>query len=336
MDNSSAVFFIVCGVIVGWVAFWAVVSHMSKQRLSNAPPGSRAKKVMDFIGFMQILPLLPIIPIVLLWMLLVKLPITTLYRWRKGKREVFKLRRRWEETRKEWAVSDLENARSEKTRMFLVEDAEVERERSSSLPGKSTQISAEIRRAWFESLPAELRMEIYSYLDYGEFLHGLEDDLIHMAVERCLTRLKLLSLSSIRLCSSDPLTLNFFVLGMALRLKSVNKFFWYDKPEETIDREQRATFIYHMDTFQHNRRAGRLACYTCLRLRGKNEFSEDQRTGDFKRFGVQETERRCFDCQVAQREVTWTKRLIRRMNQLEKRIWVRAARLFRRDLEAPG
>ena len=63
-------------------------------------------------------------------------------------------------------------------------------------------------------------------------------------------------------------------LGMALRLHRVNRFVRNDNPEESIDREQRATFVYHADTFQHNQRAGRLACFSCLKLRDKGEFSE--------------------------------------------------------------
>ena len=164
---------------------------------------------------------------------------------KRGKQEVVKLRKRWEGQRRGWATDDLENAGSEK--QMLAECEEV--------PSSQTEPSEPIAPAGksrLESLPAELRMEIYSYLDYG----------------------------------------------IALRLRLVSRFLRNDKPYESIEREQQQTYVYHADTFQHNRKAGRLACYTCLRLRDKDDFSDELRTGEYKRFGVKETERRCFDCQL--------------------------------------
>ena len=246
----------------------------------NAPPGSRAKKVIDVINVIQILPLLPIVPVIVLWVICVKRPIEFLVRRGKGRAEVVKLRRAWEGNRREWAKSDLETARSEKAALFQPEEVSKDRKTSTTATVQSVQTSTGPGKSRLETLPPELRIEVYRYLDYG----------------------------------------------ILLRLKSVSRFFWYDTPEENIDREQRATFVYHADTFQHNRKAGRLACYTCLKLRSKNDFSEDCRTGDFKRFGSQETERRCFDCQVTNNEVTWTRRLGRRWDRLEARIWNRFRR----------
>ena len=274
VDTESGAFFAVCGTIVGWIGFWAFVSKVVRDANRNAPPGSRAKKVLDAINVIQILPLLPLIPIILAWVYFVKKPIEWVIRRGKGQAEVVKLRRAWEANRRAWARSDLETARSEKTALFQVEELSTDRKASATSTIQSLPIVAEAGKSQLESLPPELRIEVYRYLDYG----------------------------------------------ILLRLKSVSRFFWYDKPEENIEREQRATFVYHADTFQHNRKGGRLACYMCLRLRGKNDFSEDRRTGDFKRFGSQETERRCFDCQVANGEVTWTRRLGRRWNRLEAKI----------------
>lgn len=278
IDTSSAAFFAVCGTIVGWIGFWAIVSKIVRDANRNALPGSRAKKAIDAINLIQILPLLPLVPLVVIWIVCVKKPIEILERQSKGRMEVVKLRRAWEGRRREWASDDLETARAEKEGLFKVVERPVEVGGSSKVPQvHSVEVSARPGQSRFEALPAELRLDIYRRLDYG----------------------------------------------VALRLKAVSRFLWNDMPEESLDREQRATFVYHADTFAHNRKAGRLACYTCLRLRSKGEFSDDRRTGNFKRFGSQETERRCFDCQVIKGEVTWTRRLGRGWNRLETRIWDR-------------
>lgn len=116
---------------------------------------------------------------------------------------------------------------------------------------------------------------------------------------------------------------------MAMRLSCVNRFLRDDKPYESIDREQRATYVYHADTFLHNRKQGRLSCFSCLRVRDKIEFSEDLRTGDYKRFGIKETDRRCFDCQVKKGEITWGRVMGRRMGRWEQRTWDRLVGLVK-------
>ena len=107
----------------------------------------------------------------------------------------------------------------------------------------------------FESLPAELRIHIYSLLDYGT----------------------------------------------ALRLAQVNRFFYYDRPFNSIDREQRVTFLYYADSFARNK--GRLACYECLRVRSRSDFLPEHRSGDLDRFGNREMDRRCYDCVVKIQDV---------------------------------
>ena len=124
-------------------------------------------------------------------------------------------------------------------------------------------------------LPAEIRLMIYSELDYGT----------------------------------------------ALTLMKVNKFFYFDRPGNGVDREQRATFVYHAESFVRNK--GRLACYGCLRMREKGEFEEGQRTGEFERFALLELERRCFDCRVEKGVVAWPrwKRLRRYIESKRKGGW---------------
>jgi hypothetical protein len=275
MDNSDAVFFAVCGSIVGWIGVWTFVRVVVTQFNRNAPAGSRAKKAIDAITLIQVLPFLTLVPIFVIWTLGVKRPLQRWGQRRRGKKEVVKLRKRWAEQRREWAMSDLENARSEKEVLAEIEGVSSSMEQSDPV--------AAAGKSQLECLPAELRMEIYSYLDYG----------------------------------------------IALRLGVVSRSLRNDKPYESIEREQRATFVYHADTFQHNRKAGRLACYTCLRLRDKDEFSEDLRIREYKRFGVKETERRCFDCQVVKGEVAWGRVLSRRMDRFETKLWNRIVGVFK-------
>ena len=120
-------------------------------------------------------------------------------------------------------------------------------------------------------------------------------------------------------------------LGMAIRLHCINRFIRSDNPEESIDREQRATYIYHADTFQHNRKAGRFACFSCLKLKEKGEFGEDRRTGEYKRYGVKDVERRCFDCQVVKGEKSWKDILRWRMGRWEAMMWSHLTGIFGRD-----
>ena len=101
----------------------------------------------------------------------------------------------------------------------------------------------------FATLPAELRIQIYSLLDYGT----------------------------------------------SLRLSTANRFFYFERPYESIDKEQRMTFLFYAEAFSHNK-GRRLACYECLRARSRGDFLEEYRTGEFGRFGDRELDRRCFDC----------------------------------------
>ena len=112
-----------------------------------------------------------------------------------------------------------------------------------------------------------------------------------------------------------------FDYGTALNLMRVNRFFYFDKPAKGIDREQRATYVYHAETFTQNK--DRLACYGCLRIREKDAFEEMCRTGDFERFAVLDLERRCFDCRVEKGELAWPrwKRLVRYIRSNRKGEW---------------
>ena len=109
----------------------------------------------------------------------------------------------------------------------------------------------------FERLPAEIRLEIYSYLNYST----------------------------------------------ALKLSRVSRYFKNDKPADGVDREQRATYIYHAETFRRNRK--RLACYSCLRVRPRAEFLKDKRKGDFDQYGPKQYDRVCFDCQTEKGQIPW-------------------------------
>jgi hypothetical protein len=107
------------------------------------------------------------------------------------------------------------------------------------------------RRNCFYNLPAELRLEIYSYLDYGQ----------------------------------------------ALRLQSVSRFFRNDYPYEAIDREQRATYVYHAETWAGNKRKEKLGCYTCLRLLPMGSFSKENKTKERQRYGLDDVGRICRACE---------------------------------------
>ena len=87
-------------------------------------------------------------------------------------------------------------------------------------------------------------------------------------------------------------------LGDALVLGSVCQSFRNDRPDDGVGREQRATYVYHAETFKRNREQHRLGCFTCLRVLDRNAFRESQRTGAFDLFGTMEFERICFDCEV--------------------------------------
>lgn len=107
-DTSEVFFWAFCGCFVGWFVVWGVIVVVVKQSYPNAPPGSRAKRVIETIEFVQIIPLLPLVPIFLVWRLAVRQP---LERWRQrriGKQQAVKLRRQWHSARQQWAMDDLE------------------------------------------------------------------------------------------------------------------------------------------------------------------------------------------------------------------------------------
>ena len=135
----------------------------------------------------------------------------------------------------------------------------------------------------FENLPAELRIHIYSLLDYGT----------------------------------------------ALRLARANRFFYYDRPFNSIEKEQRLTFLYYAESFAGNK--GRLACYECLRLRPRADFLPEHRSGELDRFGNREMERHCYDCVVKIQDVEkkrlwrlafrrWKKRTFHRTNDRQESV----------------
>ena len=119
-----------------------------------------------------------------------------------------------------------------------------------------------------------------------------------------------------------------------MRLHLVNRFIQNDNPGESIDREQRAIFVYHADTFQRNKKAGRLACFSCMKLKDKGEFSDDRRTGEYKRYGTKDVERRCFDCQVVKGEKSWKEVLRWKMGHWEAMVWKRLVGVFEREPSA--
>ena len=94
--------------------------------------------------------------------------------------------------------------------------------------------------------------------------------------------------------------------GTALRLEQVCRFFRNDVPAQGVDREQRATYLYHAETFAKNKE--RLACFSCLRILPLTAFMDEQRRGEYARFGVMESERICFECQMQKGHVPWTRR----------------------------
>ena len=124
----------------------------------------------------------------------------------------------------------------------------------------------------YEKLPKELRLQIYSYLDYGA----------------------------------------------ALSLSQASRYFLRDAPAEGVDREQRATYVYHAETFKKNRK--RLACFVCLRVLERNAFEKANRRGEYDRFGALEFERICFECSVDKGHVSsfelWKRTTARRVRRI--------------------
>ena len=62
-DSSYGIFLASVGCIAGWIGFWAAVASIVRAHNRNAPPGSRAKRVMDAINIILVVPLLPLVPI---------------------------------------------------------------------------------------------------------------------------------------------------------------------------------------------------------------------------------------------------------------------------------
>lgn len=275
--NSDAIFFACCGCIIAWLGLWAFIGRIYKEFNPNAPPGSKAKKTLDAINVIQTLPLLPLVPIFVIWILGIKRPIERFFARRRQRKEVVRLRRQWRDERRELARGDIEEARSEKSGLFVssekVEDVDEPQIRESRPQSGESRL---------ERLPAELRMEIYSYLDYG----------------------------------------------MALTLGRANRFIQRDEPWESIDREQRAIFVYHADTFKHNQKADRLACFSCLRVRAKGNFDEANRTGAFTRYGLRDIERMCLDCRSATKKMKFGESMVWRLGKWEKRTYNRIVRFF--------
>lgn len=96
-----------------------------------------------------------------------------------------------------------------------------------------------------------------------------------------------------------------FDYGTALNLERVSKFFYTDQPARGVDREQRATFVYHAETFKRNE--NRLACYGCLRIRKMKAFETAFRTDKFQKFAESELDRRCFECRLDNGDVKWAR-----------------------------
>lgn len=94
--------------------------------------------------------------------------------------------------------------------------------------------------------------------------------------------------------------------GTALRLERVCRYFREDVPAQGVDREQRATYVYHAETFAKNK--GRLACYSCVRILPRDAFDGDQRSGKYERFGIMELERICAKCQIKKGGISWATR----------------------------
>jgi hypothetical protein len=169
--------------------------------------------------------------------------------------------------RQKWAREEMQLARKERR-----------------VPNLPRSWIAELEASWkkkkskyfrFHELPAEIRLQIYSYFDYGT----------------------------------------------ALNLMQVSKFFYRDRPEDGIEMEQRAAYLFHAETFARNK--DRLACFGCSRMRERVAFEVQRRTGEFERYAERDVERRCFDCQVKGGEIArprW-RRLVRYFKANSKRSW---------------
>ena len=178
--------------------------------------------------------------------------------WRKGQRH-YRSHQEWlvsaqerKDERRRWAVADLEKAT---VGSFAVDEREVDRfsDCASTSQGQgSDESNFRSRQCSLTKLPAELRIKIYSHLDYGS----------------------------------------------ALGLTCTDRFFYRDAPAEAIPKEQRATYVWHAETFMKNK--DRLACFSCLRLLGREWFAEEMRKGRFAKYGDIEFDRVCWRCELNQ------------------------------------
>lgn len=151
----------------------------------------------------------------------------------------------WRNARRQWADEELKWVRREKVPLMsqCVGDrytTDLERNHDPN------------RQCGFYTLPGEVRLQVYSYLDYGQ----------------------------------------------ALILEQSSRYFYNDRPTAGVDKEQKATFVFHAETFTCNTSKDRMACYACLRVLSRAKFMIEQCTGEHVRFGVLDVERICFECQL--------------------------------------
>ena len=260
MVSASYVVTVAPFAVIGiWLGILIFVRYATKDE-----PRRRARLVKIALLW----PLAPFIAIIY--------PIVQLYKKRRGliqeeERRDYVLLSTRTAARKKWADEDMEKVRKDMPRVN-VRPVDVEsggRGEEANASHGSTAASASqssapselrhfSRSGGLEKLPPELRIQIYTYLDYGT----------------------LLQLSG---------TCRYF-----------NRI---DKPTEALNKDERATYVYHAETFPHNR--DRLACFSCLRILERPAFDEQRRTGEYGRFGLMEFDRVCFECEVKKGGFDW-------------------------------
>ena len=261
MAFHDKIFWGCLGGIFCWIFFWSFMSSSIKKRQPY-----RNRFVNKFADNVEIVAILPLIPPILLYALILRFAYDPAKRWIKSgderrfaRRQELADRQFAGEQRKFWARDDLEYVRREKLPLI-----------NGSESGGENWTLADERESRTDDREVDTKGPEQT----------VTAQVFHFATLPAELRIQIYQL---------------FDYGTALRLSSVNRFFYFERPYESIDREQRMTFLFYAEAFAHNK-GRRLACYDCLRARSRGDFLEEYRTGEFGLFVDRELESRCFDC----------------------------------------
>ena len=82
--------------------------------------------------------------------------------------------------------------------------------------------------------------------------------------------------------------------GSVLSLSRTNRFFWDTSPADYLVEEDKLDYVLPAEGWKHNR--NRLACFLCMKVRGKKHFDKRNQSIFLKKYGESELARRCKEC----------------------------------------